>query len=1003
MSTQPGSAGGAEYPLLMSYWPGELRPYQQQALTALATRWRRGDRRAWVVLPPGSGKTLVGLEAARRLGRRTVVLTPNTAIQSQWIEHWEFFTHPDGTSGTSAPTAGASRSLTDAVTVLTYQSLAVFSPDAETDEEGRDRTGSLRERLHPNGQQLVAALHDAGPLTLVLDECHHLLQVWGRLLAEILTEMPEAHVIGLTGTPGESLSATEHELVDTLFGPVIHGASIPALVRDGYLAPFAELAWLTSPTPTERDYLAENGQRFQELCTDLLDPDFASVSFLGWLHTRFHERRTAEGHQLDWEELARRHGATADATLRLHHAGLIDLPPGARLVERHRHAPHAEDWIALLNDYVTHCLRPRAAQATEPPEESPEAPTTDAQALDRIRAALPAVGYQLTKHGIRRGRSPADRVLARSAAKSHAAVEIAGVEAATLGAHLRLLVLCDHEHATARLSPRLRGVLPAEAGSAWLLLELLSGDERTRHLNPILVTGSTVAAAPGVAENLRSWLHQRHPGLHLRVEPAGADTDPASPLAHITGAWTSRTWVRLVTEYLEAGHAQALIGTRALLGEGWDAPQINTVVDLTTATTTTAVTQNRGRALRLDPTDPDKVAHTWTVTCVSDDHPKGHADWDRLVRKHQGYLGVNAAGEVLSGVAHIDDQFSPYAPPPTVDLDAINARMIARAQDRQATRARWRIGEPYVDTLLPTLQIRTHSPRPTTHSGAAAGHAQPPLAVPSRRGFTPTRQTRLPGRHPWRTRLAPSVTLLGLGGTVGLTLAPGAPDALPVLLTAVATVVATGWWLYTRHTRRRALSPYARAAAADANVLRIGCAVADALHETGQLRMGSAGLRPHVGADGTYRITFAPDSTANTANTASTDGVGRAGEDSEAELFTSAFDEVLSPLVGRIRYLIPRYELSLPDPAPVRLLDAAHTGRLPVNPVTYHRVPTALARNRAGADAFARAWNTWVSDGAAVYTGAQPNSSRTRGQELLYLHHGSTPFPAETATRLVWS
>jgi superfamily II DNA or RNA helicase len=255
-------------------WPGTLRPYQAAALDQLGAAWAAGRRRAWVVLPPGAGKTLIGLEAARRLSRRVVVLVPNTAIQEQWVAHWRRFTP-------ATTTAGSDRALGADVTVLTYQSLAVFDPDAETDEEGHARS-PLR-RLHANGRELITRLADAGPLTLVLDECHHLLDVWGRLVAEVLDRLPDAIVLGLTGTPPESLSPAEATLVDTLFGTPILGASIPALVREGHLAPFAELAWLTPPTAVEADHIAGEAERFAELTTDLV----TSTDFLTWLDARF--------------------------------------------------------------------------------------------------------------------------------------------------------------------------------------------------------------------------------------------------------------------------------------------------------------------------------------------------------------------------------------------------------------------------------------------------------------------------------------------------------------------------------------------------------------------------------------------------------------------------------------------------------------------------------------------------------------------------------------------
>ena len=56
------------------------------------------------------------------LGRRTVVFSPNTAIQGQWARTWDSY---DGAR------AGTRRDLRTGFTSLTYQSLAVFDEDAE--------------------------------------------------------------------------------------------------------------------------------------------------------------------------------------------------------------------------------------------------------------------------------------------------------------------------------------------------------------------------------------------------------------------------------------------------------------------------------------------------------------------------------------------------------------------------------------------------------------------------------------------------------------------------------------------------------------------------------------------------------------------------------------------------------------------------------------------------------------------------------------------------------
>ena len=47
------------------------------------------------------------------------------------------------------------------------------------------------------------------------------------------------------------------------------------------------------------------------------------------------------------------------------------------------------------------------------------------------------------------------------------------------------------------------------------------------------------------------------------------------------GDWTAATWVPLVHDWLASGGTAAVVGTRGLLGEGWDSPSLNVVVDLT--------------------------------------------------------------------------------------------------------------------------------------------------------------------------------------------------------------------------------------------------------------------------------------------------------------------------------------------------------------------------------------------------------------------------------------
>lgn len=920
-----------------------LRLHQREALAALEAAWADADHpRAWVVLPPGAGKTRVGIEAVAAELRshpdtRAVVLAPNTAIQAQWIAE----------ARATGLDASDDKTLASALTCLTYQSLAVF------DSEAADESTTVVDRLHPNGVALFDRIRAQARLVLVLDECHHLLEVWGRLLAELLDAVGRAHVLALTATPPESLAGEQRALVDQLFGAIRYRVSVPAVVKEGHLAPYDELVWLTTPTPTEEDWLTGEAVRFTELTTLLTTPGFGSVGFYAWLTARFVEPVPAT---TTWAALAEREPDLCDAALRMHHAGLLALPAGARLREEHRHAPSAEDWVRLLGDWLLH----HVAASHDP---------VDAEVLAVVRAALPSVGYQWTRRGVRRGRSTVDRVLARSYAKPGAAAQIIAAEHAAIGDRARVLVLCDHERASATVPVALEGVLDAEAGSAIAALEVLLTDPGTAVLRPMLVTGSVVAGAEETLHDLVAFVASRDPDLAARLR-----VEAGSPVATCSSGWTSRTWVTHVTAFLEAGRTQVLVGTRGLLGEGWNARGVSTLIDLTTATTLTAVVQTRGRALRTDPGWPDKVATNWTVVCVSEAHPKGDNDWSRLVRKHQGFHGVDADGDIVDGVAHIDASFSPFAPPPVASFDALNARMLVAAADRDGIREAWRVGEPYDDVTLASLRVR-----PSTAAIAPVDEVVTVVPVAPSWRLSDTglaTDAPLPDR-----RWDPAWALAAATGGVGAASVAGTAAALTVgAVGAVATLARTA---VVSRDQTALLTGWVRSQVALTSGVppleAVAAAVADALHAAGLTGVGASALAVDVHPGGEYRFRLV-------------------GTEPDAEAFAVALDEAIGP-VGAPRYLVSRLTDAASPGRPVRTRRGARAALRAARPTgeVWHPVPAALGRNARSAGHYLRAWNSWVGEGRLLA------AARPEGAGVVAAVSGEDPFAATTVMRRHWS
>lgn len=127
------------------------------------------------------------------------------------------------------------------------------------------------------------------------------------------------------------------------------------------------------------------------------------------------------------------------------------------------------------------------------------------------------------------------------------------------------------------------------------------------------------------------------------------------------------------------------------MGEGWDHPALNVLVDLSEAATATSTTQLRGRALRLDPAAPDKVASLWDVAVA---HPTAPADWQRVRRRHARWWGPDAGGTVVTGAAKLVPRADVDEPPAPAELAALNEASAAAVADEAATRAAWAAVDP---------------------------------------------------------------------------------------------------------------------------------------------------------------------------------------------------------------------------------------------------------------------------------------------------------------------
>jgi len=728
---------------------GTLRPSQEAAKSVIQTQLQDGADQLYIVAPPGSGKTILGLYVWADMVRKpALVLSPNSAIQAQWLARTSLF-DLDGNEHRLSLDPKKPGLLTS----LTYQSLTMVRSKGDDLEEagllmwldklvedgeaideasGHAWLDDLRLKnptyfekemkkyrkkvrqarvedegaltwLNKGAQASIEALKQAEIGLIILDECHHLTEHWGQVLSELRHELGQPVVLGLTATPpDEEKGGVEH--YKELLGDIDYEVPTPALVRDSNLAPYQDLAYFVRPTPKEMAYISEADSAFLRVVDDISQPiteEGRALSFPDWLEDTLEHRRIPGRKDLSYSEFHKAIPDFSDAARAYLTVKKRPLPKGVPkssvgFGDFDENAP----LIALLRPLLDRYVRFGLLRSTHP---------TDQQLADEVSRRFQLLGYQITSSGARPCASPVGRILAYAQGKTKALSDILRVEYDELGDRLRCVIVTDFEKTSS--TAVVDEVHDDEAGGAIGVFKALVECELGDQLDPVLMTGSTLLVDDDLSirflERARAWVNERNLSIEFRDEPMGR-------FHHLHGSgkdWAPRYYSTMVTEFFQEGMTRCLIGTRGLLGEGWDASRINVLVDLTTVTTSMSINQLRGRSMRLDKLWPEKVANNWDIVCLAEEFIKGFDDYERFERKHKNLYGVCDDGSIEKGVGHVHAAFTELKPEAVNEgMGVINQEMLERARRRPSARDMWAIGTPFSAVARKSLEFTPSVP-----------------------------------------------------------------------------------------------------------------------------------------------------------------------------------------------------------------------------------------------------------------------------------------------------
>ena len=651
-----------EYPKDIKFKYG-WRKYQQRVLDDLQDHLTDGHLH--VIAPPGSGKTVLGLEVAIRLNKPTLILAPTIAIRNQWIQRFcELFLQ------TNLTPDWISRDIRNPkfMTVVTYQGLhaacnnwRVEEEEIESEEEETEETNGNGRATNPNLDNIVSGLKTQNIKTIVVDEAHHLKNEWWQTLTKVKEKL-DPIIVGLTATPPYDVTATEWQRYIDLNGPVDTEISVPELVIEGDLCPHQDYVYFTLPTEKENQSIVEFRQNIKKLFQEIKSDETIIQAI------EQHPIWQNPTEQLDW----------IYNNLSYYSACLIFLKANEKEIpETHLEVigdkkfeiPKLDyEWIETLLDFYLY-------KEKEHFKEFEEHQKTLENRLRRYGAIERRQINFLYNRRV-------TGFLTSSISKLNGIKEIVNFEYNQLGKDLRLVILSDFirkEFFTNTPENNLElnkiGVIP--------IFEKLRRENQDNKKIAVL-TGSMII----IPVSAYSAFKEKTEKLGItQINSSPVPFDSNYILIHQTEQ-LKHSIVHIITQIFQRGEIEVLIGTKSLLGEGWDAPAINSLILASFVGSFVLSNQMRGRAIRTQNGNQSKTGNIWHLVCIDPTSQTGGDDFELLKRRFRSFVGVSFRDEpaIENGIGRLN---LPENIHHKEEVEKKNAEMFSFAKDRKNLKERW--------------------------------------------------------------------------------------------------------------------------------------------------------------------------------------------------------------------------------------------------------------------------------------------------------------------------
>ena len=661
---------------------GQWRQYQQRILDKSESFM--GDGKIHLVAAPGSGKTTLGIEFIRRFGNPTLILVPTVTIRQQWVDRIKQAFLSDVNQAEQLISQDLKRP--KMITVATYQALHSAMNQVVGDGLIED-TDDTAQQEHFNFQDfdIRKTFEDKDLGTLCLDECHHLRNEWWKSLEIFRKSFPKIKMISLTATPPYEGEPALWERYISMCGEIDEEITVPELVKEGTLCPHQDYVYFAFPTKEERTQL----DQFEKQKLNFLTKLSTDINFSNTIQSS-----PALSNQISDDDLLANPKYLSAILIFLRSKELPFPQRFQELLAAKALPTFTLEWFeTLLNGIIFQV--PNWFGFTE-------------EALNQLKSDLKANGL-IERNQVKLIRNKKqDVLLNQSLGKLNAVRDIFKAEYQALGSKLRQLVLTDFIRKDFQ-------VHLGDKNAQFTQLGVLSYFESIRRemieqswTVPVAVlTGSLVIIPTSAKEHLERLI----PNSRLSYDVIGQLSQEDYLKVSISGSY--HDLVTALTQLFQDGYIKVIIGTKSLLGEGWDAPCVNSLILASFVGSFMLSNQMRGRAIRVWPDNPNKTSNIWHLVSINlsprrwfefqDDEEKYDEtlelrlyglspDLDLLDRRMTQFLGLHYQEPTIeSGIDRLDLNQLTFS---QKGLEKLNQNAITLSQKRQELKDRWQEALP---------------------------------------------------------------------------------------------------------------------------------------------------------------------------------------------------------------------------------------------------------------------------------------------------------------------